>query len=321
MRSLLGTIACIAAFISSPAFAEARTERVFFTSQGERMAGTLYLPEDAGNTVPAPAVVVTGAWMTVKEQMPARYARELADRGFVALTFDFRGWGESGGTRRQFEDPSSKIADIMAAAAYLTTLPGIDAERIAGLGICASSGYMVHAAAVTPALKAVALVAPWLHDRAIVSETYGGSDGVAALIASGDAAEASFKTSGRQAFVPAASLTDRSAVMFGVPYYTEAGRGLIPAWRNEADPAFWRSWLTFDAIQAAPRLTQPFLMIHSNAAAIPQGARKFYASVRAPKDQLWLDDVTQFGFYDGDAPVRASANAVAEHFRNVLGDR
>jgi fermentation-respiration switch protein FrsA (DUF1100 family) len=37
----------------------------------------------------------------------------MADRGFVALTFDFRGWGESGGVRRQYEDPSV-IAEAVA---------------------------------------------------------------------------------------------------------------------------------------------------------------------------------------------------------------
>ncbi|TIX70201.1 MAG: alpha/beta hydrolase, partial [Mesorhizobium sp.] len=117
---------------------------------------------------PRPALVVTGAWMTIKEQMPARYAREMADRGFAALTFDFRGWGESGGARRQYEDPSAKIADIEAAVAYLANRPETDKDRIGGLGICASSGYMVTAAAKDAAIKSVALVAPWLHDAEVV---------------------------------------------------------------------------------------------------------------------------------------------------------
>ncbi|TJV67337.1 MAG: hypothetical protein E5Y18_01535 [Mesorhizobium sp.] len=94
---------------------------------------------------------------------------------------------------------------------------------------------------------------------------------------------------------------------------------MIPAWRNEADPAFWRGWLTFDAIQATRRLHQPLLMVHSEAAAIPQGARKFYARLTEPKQQLWLDNVTQFDFYDRAAPVKAASDAVAAHFRATLG--
>lgn len=321
MNIIVLAIAGIGALMSSTASAEVRVERVFFVSQGERMSGTLYLPGDADLTTrPASAIVVTGAWMTVKEQMPARYAREMAERGFVALTFDFRGWGESGGARRQLEDPGAKIADIRAAVNYLGKRPEVDAGRIGSLGICASSGYMVHAAADLT-LKAIALVAPWLHDRQIVEDVYGGSEGIAKLIASGDAADIAFETSGWQNFVPAASLTDHDAIMFGVPYYTEPSRGLIPAWRNAADPAFWRGWLTFDAVEAAPKLTQPLLMVHSDAAAIPQGARKFYAGVTAPKQELWLDNVTQFDFYDQDMPVKMATDAVAAHFRKTMEAR
>ncbi|TIO11295.1 MAG: alpha/beta hydrolase [Mesorhizobium sp.] len=305
------------AFAASDVVAGPRVERVTFGAHGEQIVGDLYLPEDLDAAKPRPALVVTGAWMTVKEQMPARYAREMADRGFVALTFDFRGWGESGGARRQYEDPDAKIADIEAAVAYLATRPETSKNRIGGLGICASSGYMV-TAAKDAAIKSVALVAPWLHDAEVVEQTYGGKDGVAQLEAVGDAAEAAYRSTGKQAFLPAASLTDDRAIMFKVPYYTETDRGMIPAWRNEADPAFWHGWLTFDAIQAAPRLHQPFMMVHSEAAAIPQGAHKFYARLSGPKQELWLDDVTQFDFYDGAAPVKAASDAVAAHFRATL---
>lgn len=292
--------------------------RITFQSQGETIVGELHLPDGVSALQPAPAVVVTGAWFTVKEQMPTRYAQELARRGYVALTFDFRGFGESGGAIRQRETPSAKIEDIIAAAAFLKAQPEVDSARVAGLGICASSGYMVAAATRTGDLKSVALVAPWLHDAAIVEATYGGAEGVANLIATGRAAEASYRATGRQTFVPGTSLTDRNAIMFGVPYYTETDRGLIPAWRNEIDPAFWEGWLTFDAIQYAPLLTKPFTMVHSEAAAIPQGAHRFYDRVRGTKSELWLDDVSQLDFYDRNAPVEAAANAVAAHFAQTL---
>jgi fermentation-respiration switch protein FrsA (DUF1100 family) len=304
--------------LSAQANADGRVKRVEFTSGGERLVGDLYIPDGVDGARPAPALVVTGAWMTVKEQMPARYAREMANRGFLALTFDFRGWGESGGVRRQFEDPETKIEDIAAAVAYLATRPEADKARIGGLGICASSGYMVHAATRAPAIRSVALVAPWLHDREVIEQTYGGSQNIDKLIAASNAAETEYRQARRQSFVPAASLIDERAVMFGVPYYTEVDRGMIPSWRNEADPSFWRGWLSFDAIRAAPRLTQPLLMVHSEAAAIPQGAHRFFGEVTGPKQELWLDNVGQFDFYDRTGPVKASADAVASHFHTTF---
>ncbi|MER9962137.1 alpha/beta hydrolase [Mesorhizobium sp. M0045] len=318
-KALTFAAATAVALAVSNTVAAPRVERVTFSSHGEQLVGELYLPEDLDAAKPRPALVVTGAWMTVKEQMPARYAREMADRGFVALTFDFRGWGESGGIRRQYEDPKAKIADIEAAVAYLATRPETDQDRIGGLGICASSGYMVTAAAENAAIKSVALVAPWLQDAEVVEQAYGGRHGVARLEAASDAAEAAYRRTGKQAFLPAASLSDKRAIMFKVPYYTEPDRGMIPAWRNEADPAFWRGWLTFDAIQAATRLHQPFLMVHSEAAAIPQGTHKFYARLTSSRQELWLDNVTQFDFYDRAAPVKAASDAAAAHFRATLG--
>lgn len=89
--------------------------------------------------------------------MPATYAEALADRGYAVLAFDFRNWGESGGKERQLENPANKTQDIIAAANYLTTRPEIDSDRIAGLGICASAGYIADAAVQSKDLKAIAL--------------------------------------------------------------------------------------------------------------------------------------------------------------------
>ena len=292
--------------LAAHASAQVRTETVRFESNGDTLVGTLYLPEGAA---PAEAVVVTGAWMTVKEQMAGRYARELAERGIAALAFDFRGWGQSEGSPRALENPERKTQDIVAASRFLQqTLPG---ARISGLGICASAGYMADAATRTPVLQRVALVAPWLHDAAIVAQVYGGAEGVAKLIDAGRAAERRFAETGTEVTVPAASATDNTAEMFQVPYYTEADRGLIPAWETRFNVASWEGWLRFDAQLAAPKLTQPLLVVHSEAAAIPQGARQFLAAVASPTQQLWLDNVAQFDFYDRDAPVDAASDAVA----------
>ena len=48
--------------------------------------------------------------------MPASQAPALAHAGFAALTFDFRGCGESEGEPREVESPRAKADDIEAAA-------------------------------------------------------------------------------------------------------------------------------------------------------------------------------------------------------------
>ena len=292
------------------------TEPVRFASGEEELVGVLHRLAGASDG-PAPALVVTGAWMTVKEQMPTRYAREMAARGWTALVFDFAGWGASGGLRRQYEDPQRKIADVQAAVDHLAARDDVDARSVGALGICASSGYVVHAADRSDTIRSVALVAPWLHDAEIVENIYGGAEAVAVLKSTGDDAAKAY-VGGTPCIVPAASLTDDRAVMYTAPYYTETDRGLIPTWRNEADLAFWRGWLEFDAIAAAPAFDKPLLMVESDAAAAPQGARKFAAAMDGRAREVWLDDVTQFDFYDQAAAVTRSADEAAEHFADTL---
>ena len=113
-------------------------QEVTFESDGVTLKGHLYLPEGVQAGEKVPGVVVTGAWTTIKEQMPGLYAQEMAKRGLAALAFDFRTWGESGGETRSLEDPQMKIADIEAAARFLASRPEV--TQVNGLGICASAG-------------------------------------------------------------------------------------------------------------------------------------------------------------------------------------
>jgi len=289
-------------------------EKVAFTSHGSTIKGNLYLPAADGPEKKYPAVVVTGAWTTVKEQMPATYAKALSEKGYAALTFDFRGWGESVDDIKYLENPKRKIEDILTAVDYLSARPDIDATRIAGLGICASSGYMAQAAATSPKIGALAMVAPWLHDAAIVRQVYGGEEGVNKLIAMGKMAE----ESSDPVLIEAASETNEKSLMYKAPYYTEKGRGLISEYDNLFNVASWEGWLTFDAQQAADHIRVPTLLVHSEAAAIPQGVKAFEMRMGNTARVVWLDQVTQFDFYDRPEPVTRSVSLVSDHFKETF---
>ena len=315
MGKLLIALALIAGAQFSHAHSETATvKRVTFLSEGQTLVGDLYLPGDYSDGQKLPGVVVTGAWTTVKEQMAGTYAAAMAQRGYAALTFDFRGWGESQDTIRYLEDPQRKTADINAAVNYLATRPEVDNERIGGLGICASSGYMSDAAHANGQLKSLALVAPWLHNAPIVKAVYGGDEGMNRLVQASREAEQAAKP----VILEAASTTNEKAVMYQVPYYTEEDRGLIPEYDNRFNVASWEGWLTYDAIQTADELAKPTFLVHSEAAAIPQGAREYARRMGRNIAELWLKNVTQFDFYDDPDAVKTAGDAVADHFGRTL---
>lgn len=294
---------------------EYTVENLSFESAGNQLVGQLYLP--AGIEKP-PVVVVTGAWTTVKEQMPSVYAKQLVENGYAAFIFDFAGWGMSEGKNRFVEDPIAKTYDIEAAVDFLSTLDQIDAERIGGLGICASSGYMVKAYVEQPKLKTIALVATWLHNPEIATEVYGGPESVASLIAAGEGAQANFEQTGNLTTIEAASATNDKSLMYQAPYYTETDRGLIPAYDNQFNLASWKPWLTFDAISLAKKLPGKITFVHSEDAVIPHGVKQFAELGGDKVNGVWLDNITQFEFYDQPEPVRLATEAIVKHYSEAL---
>jgi fermentation-respiration switch protein FrsA (DUF1100 family) len=263
--------------------------RVSFPSEGLSLAGDLYLPDDFDATRTYPTVIVLGSWTSVKEQMAGLYARELAGRGLVALAFDPRYWGQSEGQPRQYENPEAKATDVRSAATYLLAQPFVNPEQLTALGICAGGGYVAAAAAQDPRLRQVVLVAAWLHDKPTATTIYnnwpGGYNG---LVAKGNQAAWRFGQTGEVAFVPAASETDPNAAMYvpkgTFPYYVEAKLGAMPAYTNRFAVMSWPKWLGFDGVAPASRITQPIYLIHSEKAALPEGARRFYSQLPGAKN-------------------------------------
>jgi uncharacterized protein len=122
------------------------------------LAGDLHLPADFDPARPGPAVVLSTPGSSVKEQIGRNYASRLAARGITALTFDPAYQGESGGEPRDREDPYRRGEDISYAIDALSRVPGVDAERIGVLGICAGGGYAVHTTRTDHRIKALGTV-------------------------------------------------------------------------------------------------------------------------------------------------------------------
>lgn len=313
-KTVLSAIA--SAMLSTSAMAgDITTRALTFQNEGSTLSGTLYLPSDHKSGEKLPVVVVTGAWTSVQEQMPSNYARQMAKRGLAAFTFDFRGWGKSGDLAqsvRYVEDPDAKTSDIKKAIEFVATLPEINQSRINGLGICASAGYMVDAVSGNPLVHKVGLVAPWLQNDEIVKAVYGGEEGVEGLIEVSRTAEAK----GGE-IIPAAGPEGAQGVLMPIGgYYYEAERGAIPEYDNKWNNAGWEGWLTYHPADNAQRLDKPLAVVHSESAAIPQGVKTFLQGFAGDATMQWLEDVSQFDFYDNPEDVERASTTVAEFFKD-----
>lgn len=74
-------------------------KRISFRNRNIDVAGNVHLPRRFDESRSYPARVLSTAESSVKEQIGAIYTERLAERGFLALTFDPSYQGESGGER------------------------------------------------------------------------------------------------------------------------------------------------------------------------------------------------------------------------------
>jgi uncharacterized protein len=283
-----------------------------FRSEGETLAGNLFLPEGGK---PVGVAVAVGPLTSVKEQAAGTYAQAMAERGYAALAFDYRYFGESDGEPRQFENPQANIEDIRNAASALLADDRLTGLPLFGLGVCFGAGPMVRSVAEDSRFRAFAGVAGVYTDNAKTKTTMG--DAYQAAIESGRAAERKWRESGEAETIRAVAPDGGDVAMplreayefYGTP------RGRVPNYVNRYAVQSSAYTLPFDARGAADTIEVPVLIVHSEEALTPDLAHAFYAAVRSPKHELWLRSQGQIDFYDDPKLITPATDAVAAFLR------
>jgi hypothetical protein len=130
------------AVVPEPKLGAAYEEVSFETSDGLELKGW-YIPSRNGAAV----ISFPG------RKGPQKPARMLARHGYGVLLFDRRGEGESEGEPNAFGWGGDR--DVKAAIHFLQEQPGVDPERIGGIGLSVGGEMMLEAASETDELKAV----------------------------------------------------------------------------------------------------------------------------------------------------------------------
>jgi hypothetical protein len=122
------------------------------------MAGVLFVPDNLPKEEKRPGVVLCHGFTAVKEVLLPEIARRLARSGYVALTFDYRFLGESGGEPRRQIIPMLQIEDIRNAVTFMQHQPEVYPDRIGLLGVSLGGANVSYAAGVEERVKATVSV-------------------------------------------------------------------------------------------------------------------------------------------------------------------
>ena len=160
-------------------------QSVTIWSDGTRMAGDVYRPKDLKPTDKLPAICfVHGTGGVKKTPFSIQLATAFAQRGYVFLNFDYRGWGESESRLLMLEpmpepdetgeltvkaravrwqmDFQDQTTDVRNAIAFLAGEPNVDPERIGIFGTSYGGSLVTWTAAYDPRVKCAAMQVPGL---------------------------------------------------------------------------------------------------------------------------------------------------------------
>jgi pimeloyl-ACP methyl ester carboxylesterase len=135
-------------------------ETIQFVSDGLTIRGSLYSPPEKG-IYPAILIVHGSSPEGRKSGLYRVLGKELSERGYVVMTVDMRGFGESDApkqidTLQAFDFP----ADIKTAAAYLVSLDNTDPDRIYTIGHSAGADQVLWAGIEDERVKKIIVIGP-----------------------------------------------------------------------------------------------------------------------------------------------------------------
>ena len=305
--------------------------KISFKSQRYLLAANLYVPEDFEPSGNYPTVIYSPPFNQVKEQSGAIYCSKLAKKGYVALVFDHVGYGNSEGNIRNYENANIKMESIRDGISFLGTLPFVDRDRLFGLGMCASGGYMALVATTDKRLKAIATVSGMMDNKRFFFGMMDRDATVATLKAANNARQQTYET-GETVYMDGLGYTTEdvsqlpkdSARYEGYEFYmTErAGAQTYPNYSYMAPANISEINTLTDATGYAPYLYTPYIGIYGEKAMQDTGPLtvKFYEAASEPKELVEISGASHVSLYDIDKDVDRAIDAMDNFFQKHGGN-
>jgi pimeloyl-ACP methyl ester carboxylesterase len=222
-------------------------------ANGFNLAATLTMPPTVAGRLRYPAVILVGGARPGDRDLTvsgipvfAQLARALAEAGTIAIRYDRRGSGQSGG-RTETAALADYADDIIAVVRAVSKKDGVDKERIVVAGYGDGAAAALLAASRSKEIDGLITI-----DAA-------GSKGADLVLAQQERLLAGLSLSAdeRQSRIELQKKIQAAVVGAG------SWEGVPDAMRRQADTPWFRSVLQFDPAQVMPKIKQPMLIVHA----------------------------------------------------------
>jgi dienelactone hydrolase len=275
---------------------------IAFPSEQGSCAGSLFRPDSPNSFLPLRPIVVLGHGLGAVRQMRLPdYARRFAQAGYLAVTFDYRHFGDSDGEPRQVLSIRRQQEDWQAAVRYARSVPGADERQVAVFGTSFGGGHVIELAAKDHSLAAVIAQCPFTIGLASLAKVRPpGSIKVAARAAADLLAAARRKP---PVLVPLVGPTGAAALM-NAPDALDGYLGIVPeglVFTNEVSARTGAAIPLWAPGRLASKVTAPILFaICERDTVAPAGPTLRFAR-QAPNATIHRYPFGHFEIYSGSA--------------------
>jgi dipeptidyl aminopeptidase/acylaminoacyl peptidase len=289
-----------------------------FYSEGVRLSGNLYLPDDLRTGERRAGVVLCHGYTGVRNLYLPDIAHTLNAAGYVVLTFDYKGWGDSDGPKARLS-PYGRVIDSQAALTFLGAQPMVDPDRLGIYGTSYGGATVVWTAAIDQRVKAVVSVVGIGHGRRWMRSVRR-PDEFADLL------ERSAADRVRRVMTGAAEFVDRAEILLPDRQSAElaaAQRRGNPGAVSEIPLEFIDDTLQFHPEWVVDKIApRPLLLITTDNDRLvpPEESEALYARAGEPKKLVTLKGWGHYEVYVGEAFQQVMA-ATLEWYRQYLPPR
>ncbi|BEC03331.1 TPA: UilS family quorum-quenching N-acyl-homoserine lactonase [Escherichia coli] len=244
-----------------------------------------------------PAIILCHGFCGIREILLPQFAEVFTQAGFVTITFDYRGFGDSDGERGRLI-PEMQIDDIVTVINWAKEQPFIDKERVGLWGTSLGGGHVFGAAVKGGGVKCIVSQLAFADGEKNITH-HMSSEEKKEFISTLEKLDAVKKASGREKFVSITRvLNDNESKKF-----FEENRTQYPDMDIKIPFLTVKEMLDYKPVQYAAQVTCPSLIVVAEKDTVnpkEQGIELYNSVMHEDKQLYFVNNARHYDTYSGE---------------------